>query len=79
MGHWEGNTLVVESNGFNEGTWLDYPGNPHSDQMHLTEKYERIDKDTMNLTETVTDPKAYTKPWVGAPQAYHGPSRLGNS
>jgi hypothetical protein len=68
---WEGNVLVVKSNGFNDGTWLDYAGDPHSDQMTLEERYERVDKSTLSVTVTVTDPKAYTAPWKGAPKFYN--------
>jgi hypothetical protein len=61
---WEGDTLVVDSNGFDERTWLDHFGYPHSDEMHLQERYRRIDHDTLELVFIVDDPKTYTKPWV---------------
>jgi glyoxylase-like metal-dependent hydrolase (beta-lactamase superfamily II) len=64
VGHWDGDTFVVESNGFDERTWLDDDGHPHSDEMRLEERYHRVDHDTIELTMTVTDPKAYTQPWV---------------
>ena len=64
IGHWEGDTFVVESNGFDERTWLDSAGHPHSDQMKLVERFRRIDHDTIELTMTLTDPKAYARPWV---------------
>jgi len=71
VGKWvDDYTFVVESNGFNNKTWLDRPGHPHSDQMHLTERFRRLDHDTMDVTFTVDDPKAYTKPWVGTPRIY---------
>jgi hypothetical protein len=60
----------VESNGFNDKTWLDSNGHPHSDQMHLTERFRRLDRDTMDVTFTVDDPKAYTKPLVGQPRTF---------
>jgi glyoxylase-like metal-dependent hydrolase (beta-lactamase superfamily II) len=63
-GHWEGDTFVVESNGFDPRTWLDSNGHPHSDDMKLMERYRRVDHDTIELTMTLTDPKAYTQPWV---------------
>ena len=44
---------------------------PHSDEMRLTERYHRIDHDTIELTMTITDPKAYTQPWVSAPMYLH--------
>jgi hypothetical protein len=64
VGRWEGDTFVVNSAGFDERTWLDHFGNPHSDQMRLEERYRRLDRDTLELTMTLTDPKTYTKPWV---------------
>jgi hypothetical protein len=64
VGRWEGDTFVVESNGFDERTWLDHFGNPHSDEMRLEERYHRLDRDHMQLVMTLTDPKIYTQPWV---------------
>jgi hypothetical protein len=65
VGRWEGNEFVVESTGYDDRTWIDHFGNPHSDQMHLVERYHRVDANTLELIMTLTDPKAYTKPWVG--------------
>jgi hypothetical protein len=67
VGRWEGDTFVVESSGFNDKLWLNYYGDPHSETMHLTERYQRLDKETLSIAVTVDDPKAYTKPWVGKP------------
>ena len=65
IGHWEGDyTLVVESMGFNDKTWLSPTGYPHSDQMRITERYTRLDHDTIAYDITITDPVAYTKPIV---------------
>ncbi|HEV7967009.1 MAG TPA: hypothetical protein VGP19_05535 [Candidatus Acidoferrales bacterium] len=64
IGKWQGDTFVVESIGYDDRTWLDHFGNPHSDQMRLVERYRRVDKDTLLLDITLTDPKTYTKPWV---------------
>ena len=64
VGRWEGDTFVVESIGYDDRTWLDHFGNPHSDQMRLVERWRRVDKDTLTLDMTLTDPKTYTKPWV---------------
>ena len=64
IGKWDGETFVVESIGYDDRTWIDHFGNPHSDQMHLVERYRRVDKDTLKLDMTLTDPKTYTKPWV---------------
>jgi hypothetical protein len=63
IGHWEGDTLVVDTVGLNEKTWLDYHGLPHSDALHLIERYRRVDHDSMQLDLTIDDPKAYTKSW----------------
>ena len=64
VGHWEGDTLVVNSFGHDDRTWLDYFGYPHSDQMRLEERYHKIAADKMEFVITVTDPLIYTRPWV---------------
>jgi len=64
VGHWEGDTLVVENKGFNENTWLDYFGHPHTDQMHVVERWTRPSKQTLHYQATVTDPGAYTRPFT---------------
>jgi len=63
VGHWEGDTLVVDVVGFNEGTWLDYFGHFHTDQMHLTERWTRPNKATLHYEATIDDPGAYSAPW----------------
>ena len=63
VGRWEGDTFVVESNGFDERTWLDPYGDIHSDQMRLKETFRRVDRDHLEWTLTADDPKAYTQPW----------------
>lgn len=66
IGRWKGDdTLVVESAGFNDKTWLGSSGYPHSEDMRVTERYRRIDRDTIAYDITVTDPKSYTRPIVG--------------
>jgi hypothetical protein len=64
VGKWDGDTLVVNSVGFDDRSWLDHFGNPHSDQMRLEERYRRVNHDTIELVMTITDPMTYTKPWV---------------
>jgi len=64
VGRWDGDTLVVDSNGFTDKTWTDPFGSPHSDQMTLHETFHRVDHDHLELIITLTDPKTYTKPWV---------------
>jgi hypothetical protein len=65
IGKWEGDTLVVDSIGFNDKTVLDAAGHPHSEDLHVVERMRRLDKDTLEVNLTITDPKAYTKPWGG--------------
>ena len=62
IGHWEGDTLVVDTVNFNDKTWLDRVGHPHSDALHLTERFRRA-KDHLFDDITIEDPKAYTKSW----------------
>jgi hypothetical protein len=64
VGHWEGDTLVVESAGFNDQTWLDFEGHPHSVELRVTERYRRKDFGHMELKMTFDDPKAYARPWT---------------
>jgi len=66
VGRWERDTLVVDSSGFNDLTWLDDGGHPHSEALHVTERFHRRDFGHMDLQLTVDDPKAYTKPWGAA-------------
>lgn len=65
IGHWDGDTLVVDTIGFNDKTWLDRGGHPHSTELHLTERIRRVNHDTLQDDLTIEDPKAYTKPWGG--------------
>jgi hypothetical protein len=65
IGRWEGkDTLVVENTGFNENSWLDYFGHPHTDKMFVTERWTRPNKGTLHYQATVNDPGAYTKPFT---------------
>jgi hypothetical protein len=66
IGRWEGDTLVVENKGFNENSWFDYFGHPHTDLMSVTERWTRPNKGTLHYEATVTDPGAYTKPFTVA-------------
>jgi len=63
-GHWEGDTLVVESAGFRDLGWLDVEGSPLTDAAHVTERYRRPDFGHLEIEVTINDPKAYTKPWT---------------
>lgn len=64
IGHWEGDTLVVDVTNFNDVTWLDNAGGIHSDQLHVTERYRRPDHDTLLYEATMEDPKVFTKPYT---------------
>jgi hypothetical protein len=64
VGRWEGDTLVVDVVGFNEGTWIDYYGHPHTDLLHVVERISRPDKSTLRYEATIDDPGAYTRPWT---------------
>jgi len=64
VGHWEGDTLVVDVTGFNDKTWLVGTGTFHTDALHVTERYTRVDKDQINYDITMEDPKVLTKPWI---------------
>jgi hypothetical protein len=63
IGKWEGDTLVVDTVGFNDKTWLDATGKPHSDAMHVSERYRRPDLGHLNVDITIEDSKAFTKPY----------------
>ena len=65
VGKYDGETLVIDTVGFNDKTWLDHLGHPHSDALHLIERFRRLDHDTLQLQMTVDDPKAYTQTFTG--------------
>ena len=64
MGRWEGDTLIVDTVGFNGYTRLDTVGHPHSDALHVIQTFRRTDADHIAYTVTIDDPKTYTKPWT---------------
>jgi hypothetical protein len=63
-GSWDGDTLVVDANNFNEETWFDRAGNFHSDALHVVERYTLADRDHITYTATIEDPKVFTRPWT---------------
>jgi hypothetical protein len=63
VGRWDGDAFVVDSNGLGEKMWFDTNGHPHTEALHVTEKFRRPDFGHMNIEITIDDPKAYTKPW----------------
>ncbi|HKS57223.1 MAG TPA: hypothetical protein VJS12_18150 [Steroidobacteraceae bacterium] len=62
VGRWDGEELVVESEGFNEASWLDFGGHPHTEALHITERYRRPDFGHIQRRITLTDPKVFNKP-----------------
>ena len=64
VGRWEGDTLVVDVTGFNDRTWLTGTGTFHSESLHVTERYTRVDKDQINYEATMDDPNVFTRPWT---------------
>jgi len=63
-GKWDGDTLVVDTKGFNGKAWMDQTGKPTSDGLHVTERFRRMDFGHMDVQITIDDPKVYTKPWT---------------
>jgi len=64
IGHWEGDTLVVDTIGFNDKSWLDNLGHPHTEMLHVTERLRRPDLGHLEIEFKLEDPGAYTKPWI---------------
>jgi hypothetical protein len=64
IGHWEGDTLVVDTVGFNDKTWLDNVGHRHTEMLHVTERFRRPDVGHLEIEFTIEDPGAFAKPWV---------------
>jgi len=64
-GRWDGNTLVVDTVGLTDQTWLDSVGHPHSEALRVVERIRRVGADTLEIDFTFDDPKAYAKPWTG--------------
>jgi hypothetical protein len=69
VGKWEGDTLVVDTIGFNDKTWLDAAGHGHGEKLHVTERFTRTDSNTLRIEATIDDPDYYTKPWTVVTQA----------
>src|SRR4051812_8096220 len=64
VGRWDGDTLVVDAIWFNEATWLDQAGHPHTDALHIIERFARPNESTLRYEVTIDDPHAYAKPWT---------------
>jgi hypothetical protein len=71
VGHWDGDTFIVESTGYDDRSWLSHTqpdgGWPHSDEMRVVERWRRLNYGTLELQITIIDPRTYTKPWVMQP------------
>jgi hypothetical protein len=63
IGSWDGDTMVVDTIGFNDKFWFDFRGHPHSEQLHTIERLTRPDLGTLNIETQIIDPMAYTKPF----------------
>jgi hypothetical protein len=66
VGHWEGDTFVVDTTNFTDNTWMFAEGrvSPHSDELHIVERYRRVDAKTLEIEARVEDPKMLTGPWT---------------
>jgi hypothetical protein len=66
VGHWDGDTLVVDKTNFTDNTWISAEGRVsfHSDELHIVERYHRVNANTLEIEATLEDPKVLTKPWV---------------
>jgi hypothetical protein len=62
-GHWEGETLVVDTAGFNDQTWFDRAGNFHSEALHVVERFTAASSDHLIYEATIEDPNVFTRPW----------------
>jgi hypothetical protein len=65
VGRWDGDALVVDTVGFNERFWMSAGGLPHTEALHLTERFTRPDTNTLRYDVTIDDPRTYTRPWSG--------------
>jgi hypothetical protein len=70
VGHWEGDTFVVETVGFNDKEWVDLYGNPRTSTTRLTERYRRLNHDTLEQQIIIDDPRVYSKAWVSPPKLH---------
>jgi hypothetical protein len=73
VGRWENDTLIVESFGFNDRTWLDHDGHPHTEALRMTERYRRRNFGNLDVEVTLSDPTIYAKPWTMAVRAELSP------
>jgi hypothetical protein len=64
IGSWDGDTMVVDSIGFNDKFWFDFAGHPHTEQLHVVERFRRPDLGHLDIEAVITDPGAYTRPFT---------------
>ena len=64
IGHWDGDDLVIDTANFNDKTWIDGRGHPHSDALKVTERFRRSDREHLQISVTIDDPKSYTATWT---------------
>jgi hypothetical protein len=64
VGHWEGDTLVIDTVGFDDRSWITAQGHPHTEKMHVVERFRRADLGHLEIEFTIDDPAAYAKPWI---------------
>ena len=64
IGHWEGDTLVVDVTGLNDRSWIDAAGHPHTEKLHVVERFTRVNQLILHYQATMEDPGAYSKPWT---------------
>jgi hypothetical protein len=77
VGRWDGDVLVVESNGYTERSWLDFDGHPHTEQLRITERYSRPQFGRIDVQVTMVDPKAYLKPITfSMPMKFHSDTEM---
>ncbi len=78
VGHWEGNTLIIDTVGFNDKFWFDYVGHPHTEKLHTIERYTRTDEGHLAIEVTIDDPGTYTQPFttIGRAQLMSGAELL---
>ncbi|MGP0075157.1 MAG: hypothetical protein ACLPWF_24870 [Bryobacteraceae bacterium] len=73
IGHWEGDTLVIDTTNLNDKTWLDATGNFHSDAEHVVERFTPVDSDTIDYQATIEDPRVYYRKWTVGLQIWRNP------
>ncbi len=79
VGKYEGDTFVVDTIGLSDKTWLDQAGHPHSDALHVIEKFRRLSHDKLELNVTIDDPKAYTKTFSASKLYIFSPGPMGET